>query len=408
MPEFSLPQVAAVALDPEYNVRCSLAVPPPLPWINPPPGSHQVRYELPAGISAEEVQDRLQAHTLSGRTVQAPGDLSGPYGALIEAGRVLRAAGLPLGQEISNALSAFLVRQSAPSPTLVMGILNATPDSFSDGGKWLDPDAAVEHGLRMVEDGAQILDIGGESTRPGAAEIPVEEELRRVLPVVERLRPRTNALLSIDTRKSEVAARCLEAGADWINDVSGLTYDPKVADVVARYPRARLVLMHSLKTPGQERYSTDYDAEGRPQYKDVVADTMRWLRRQGGEAVRRGVAAENLWIDPGFGFGKTFEQNVELLRRLREYTSIGLPVLIGTSRKSSVGRMLGDLPPDQRLEGTAATVAWAIAQGAAAIRVHDVREMARLARVTDILNGGWGERPHAGSPPVFDPGNQSS
>ena len=298
---------------------------------------------------------------------------------------ILNDAGHPLGGELKAALLGFEEALNRPESTRVMGILTVTPDSFSDGGQWLDVDAAVAHALRMVEDGADILDIGGESTRPGAAEVPADEELRRVLPVVERLRGQTKALISIDTRKAAVAGPCLEAGADWINDVSGLTYDPGIADVVARHPQAKLVLMHSRSRPSDERYSTEYDAEGRPVYDDVVADTMRWLRRQIGVAVERGVAPGRIWIDPGFGFGKTFEQNVELLRRLREYTSMGLPVLLGTSRKSSVGKLVGDLPPDQRLEGTAATVAWCIAQGASAVRVHDVREMARVARAADAL-----------------------
>jgi dihydropteroate synthase len=292
-----------------------------------------------------------------------------------------------LGAELNAALEGFGRALCQPRPTLVMGILNVTPDSFSDGGQWLDTDAAVARALEMVEEGAHVIDIGGESTRPGAEEVPDDEELRRVLPVLERLRPLTSATLSIDTRKSAIARAALEAGADWINDVSGLTHDPHVAEAVAAHSEASLVLMHSRSKPSDERYSTEWDEAGKPVYDDVVADTMRWLRRQVLQAVARGVRPEQIWIDPGFGFGKTHEQNVELLRRLREYTSIGCPLLVGTSRKSSVGKLLGDLPPDQRLEGTAATVAWAISQGAACVRVHDVREMARVARVTDVLRG---------------------
>jgi dihydropteroate synthase len=269
-----------------------------------------------------------------------------------------------------------------------MGILNITPDSFSDGGQLLDPGAAAERGLQMLDEGADVLDLGGESTRPGAEEVPAEEELRRVLPVLTRLRGETKAQLSIDTRKAGVARACLEAGADWINDVSGLTFDGALAGVVARFTGCRLALMHSRVRPDREQFSTEYDARGRPVYEDVVADTLRWLRRQAGTALEAGIAPDQLWIDPGFGFGKTFEQNVELLRRLREYTSAGLPVLVGTSRKSSVGRLVGDLPPDQRLEGTAATVAWAIAEGAAAVRVHDVKEMARVAQAAHTLRRG--------------------
>jgi dihydropteroate synthase len=290
-----------------------------------------------------------------------------------------------LGEALGAALAAFRVRLEEPPATRVMGIVNVTPDSFSDGGQFADADAAVRHGLAMAEAGAQILDIGGESTRPGAVEVPADEELARVLPVVKALRGRTEATLSIDTRKAAVAEACLEAGADWINDVSGLSSEPALAEVVARYPEAHLVLMHSRKKPEGESFSTEYDAEGKPIYEDVVADTCRWLRRQCALAVERGVAPERLWIDPGFGFGKTPDQNVELLRRLREYTAVGPPVLVGTSRKSTVGRLLGDLPADQRLEGNLATVAAAVLNGAAAVRVHDVREMARVVRVADAL-----------------------
>lgn len=311
--------------------------------------------------------------------------VSGSPARLVAVSAAMQAAGLTLGMELEAALRGFEAGLNHPPRTLIMGILNVTPDSFSDGGQWSDPVAAVDRGLRMLAEGADVLDIGGESTRPGAAEIPADEELRRVLPVVRELRAQTGAPLSIDTRKAAVARPCLDAGADWINDVSGLRHDPELARAAAEKPGTRLVLMHSRARPDEDRYSTEYDATGHPVYEDVVADTMRWLRRQLRVALDAGVAAEGLWIDPGFGFGKTPDQNVELLRRLREYTSIGLPVLVGTSRKSTVGRLLGDLPPDQRLEGTAATVTWAIGQGAAGVRVHDVREMARVARVADAL-----------------------
>jgi dihydropteroate synthase len=259
-----------------------------------------------------------------------------------------------------------------------MGILNVTRDSFSDGGEYLDPGAAEARALAMVEEGADILDIGGESTRPGAAAVPAEEELRRVLPVVERLAGRVQAEISVDTTKAAVARACLEAGAAILNDVSGLTFEPELAQVAARHG-ATLVLMHIRGTPSTMQQD--------PQYEDVVAETMRFLRRQRQVALEAGVAPERVWIDPGFGFGKTAEHNLEILRRLREYTSIGASILIGTSRKSTIGRVLGDLPPDQRLEGTAATVAVAIASGARIIRVHDVREMARVARMTDAVVG---------------------
>ena len=287
-------------------------------------------------------------------------------------------------QELGHAWGAYHTHREDPPRPLVMGVLNVTPDSFSDGGQWIDADRAVERGLAMIEEGADVLDIGGESTRPGAAEVPAEEELRRILPVVTKLRAAATVPLSIDTRKAAVARPCLDAGADWINDVSGLTFDPALADLAAARRDVKLVLMHSRAKPAEEVYSTEWGASG-PRYADVVADTLAWLRRQACLALERGVRPEQLWMDPGFGFGKTYEQNLDLLRRLREYTSAGLPVLIGTSRKSSVGRMVGDLPPDQRLEGTAATVAWAVEHGAAAVRVHEVREMSRVVRATHAL-----------------------
>lgn len=290
-----------------------------------------------------------------------------------------------IAEELRAAISAFSSQLYEPSRTLVMGILNVTPDSFSDGGRWLDPERAVQHALQMIADGADVVDVGGESSRPGAEDVDDEEELRRVLPVIERLRQETGALISIDTRKASVARACLDAGADWVNDVTGLDHDPAVADAVAAFPNAKLVLMHSRAKPASEQFSTDYAVDDRPAYEDVVADTLRWLRVQAGVALQRGVSAGQLWIDPGFGFGKTYEQNLDLLRRLREYTAAGLPILVGTSRKSSVGKLTGGLPPEERLEGSLATVAVAVAQGASAVRVHDVKPTARLVRAADVL-----------------------
>ncbi|MFN3651666.1 MAG: dihydropteroate synthase [Armatimonadota bacterium] len=331
------------------------------------------------GEAAESAEVDTARHETRVRISGSPAQLFDLSGSLL-------AGDAPhLGTELRAACSAFEASLYRRERTLVMGILNVTPDSFSDGGQWPSARAAVEGALRMVEEGADIIDIGGESTRPGAEEISVEAELQRVLPVVERLREATNALISIDTRKSAVAEACLEAGADWVNDVSGLTHDPELAYVVAAHPGTTLVLMHSRKRPGAEVYSHQYDPEGRPVYDDVVADTLSWLRAQVGRALEAGIPAESLWLDPGFGFGKTPPQNIELLRRLREYTAAGLPILVGTSRKSTIGHLLGGLPASDRLEGTAATVSHSIAAGAAAVRVHDVREMARVARVADAL-----------------------
>jgi dihydropteroate synthase len=286
---------------------------------------------------------------------------------------------------LSSALTGYERARNDLQPTRIMGILNTTPDSFSDGGLFFDPSLAEERAITMVEEGAQILDIGGESTRPGAEAVSAEEELRRVLPVVRRLAGRVPARISVDTTKVEVARACLDSGATIINDVSGLTFEPELGQVVA-HAGATLVLMHMKGTPRTMQQG--------PRYDDVVADTMRFLRRQIRVAWEAGVPEDRIWIDPGFGFGKTVAHNLEILRRLREYTSIGASILIGTSRKSTLGQVLGGLPPDQRLEGTAATVAVAIMNGAGIVRVHDVREMARVARMTDAIVGRGRQVPH--------------
>ena len=385
----------SLALQPDLNVRVfpagSIAsLRAAARWAELPraeeTGARNVLLEAPGPALAAALTDAVQRSEVDAWRHEARFWLSGSRAHLFDlAGMLLGGDAARVGAELRAALSAHEAARRPAEAALVMGILNVTPDSFSDGGRWLDPAAAVDRALEMVGQGAGVIDVGGESTRPGAREIPVEEELRRVLPVVEALREVTNALISIDTRKAGVAQACLDAGADWVNDVSGLRHDPGLAGVVAARPGTRLVLMHSLRPPGEDRYSTEYDPEGRPAYEDVVSDTLRWLRRQALIAAEAGVPPDALWIDPGFGFGKTYEQNLDLLRRVGEYTSAGLPVLVGTSRKSSVGKMVGDLPPEERLEGTAATVAWAVAAGAAAVRVHDVREIARVVRAIDTL-----------------------
>jgi dihydropteroate synthase len=291
-----------------------------------------------------------------------------------------------LADALEVALGGYFKALADESPTRVVGILNVTPDSFSDGSRYLDAAAALARAREMVAEGADWIDVGGESTRPGSEPVPAGEELRRVLPVFEAMGRTPEVTLSIDTTKAAVAERCLAAGATIVNDVSGLTFDPRMAEVVAA-AGAGLVLMHIRGTPRTMQVD--------PVYDDVVADTLRFLRRRVAVAVAAGVTAGGIWIDPGFGFGKTVAHNLELLRRLREYTSSGLPIFIGTSRKSALGRLLarGDEPipaPEQRLEATAATVAIAIAHGARAVRVHDVREMARVARVTDAILGRGG------------------
>lgn len=261
--------------------------------------------------------------------------------------------------------------------TLVMGILNVTPDSFSDGGRYLDVDAAVAHAREMIADGADLLDIGGESTRPQHTPVGVDEELHRVLPVLERLAPGCPVPISIDTTKATVARRALAAGATIINDQWGLQRDPQMAGVAAEYNAPVIVMQNQSGT----------------HYTELMADIIAFLRRSISIAESAGVSAERVIVDPGIGFGKTPVQNLETLRRLGELRVLERPILIGTSRKSTIGKVLGGLPPDQRAEGTAATVALGIAAGADIVRVHDVREMARVARMADAIvrpgRGGW-------------------
>ncbi|HNR31491.1 MAG TPA: dihydropteroate synthase [Candidatus Hydrogenedentes bacterium] len=261
--------------------------------------------------------------------------------------------------------------------TLIMGILNATPDSFYDGGRIRGPEQAYDLAVRMCADGADWLDVGGESSRPGAAPIDQDEELRRVLPVFEALRG-LPARLSVDTRRAETARRALASGAGMVNDVTALRDDPDMAAVVAE-SGCLCVLMHMRGDP--------MTMQAAPQYNDVVDDICAFFEERIEAAARAGVRDEQLWLDPGFGFGKTPAHNLELLRRLRAFKRFGRPVLIGTSNKSTIGAVLG-VPVEERMEGTAATVTAAIMNGADAIRVHDVRAMARVARMTDAILAG--------------------
>ena len=257
----------------------------------------------------------------------------------------------------------------------LMGVVNVTPDSFSDGGLWFDASAAIARGIDMVVEGAAFLDVGGESTRPGAAPVSEDEELRRVLPVVEGLRAAVDVPISIDTRKAGVARRAVSAGASMVNDTIGEPTDRSL-DAVAAESGAAVVVMHSRGTPATMRELTQYD--------DVTHAVAAWLERRIEELVSAGVGADAIVVDPGFGFAKTPGQNLELLRRLDEIVAIGHPVLVGTSRKSFIGAVL-DAPVDERLEGTAATVAWAVAHRADIVRVHDVRPMERVVRMTEAI-----------------------
>ena len=260
-----------------------------------------------------------------------------------------------------------------------MGVVNVTPDSFSDGGRYIAPAAAVEHGLRQFEDGAHVVDVGGESTRPGgAARVSAAEEIARVVPVLRGLREAGGGLLSIDTTRAEVAREALDAGADLVNDVSGFRFDPALAELVARRG-VPAVVMHLRGT-----FDTMH---ARPHYDDVVAEVADELRARMAEARRAGVADAQLIADPGIGFAKEAGHSLEVLRRLPELAALDRPLLLGPSRKSFIGRVL-DLPVGERLMGTAAAVAACVLGGAHVVRVHDVREMAQVARLCDAVLGG--------------------
>ncbi len=249
-----------------------------------------------------------------------------------------------------------------------MGVLNLTPDSFSGDGLGQDVEAAMAQARRLVKEGADILDVGGESTRPESSPTAVEEELRRVIPVIERLVAEISVPVSIDTCKSEVARHALDAGARMINDVWGLRRDPELAQVAAEAGVPIVIVANQRETT----------------YKEIVPEVIDSLRKGMKLAMDAGVAWENIVVDPGIGFGKTLEGNLELIRRLGELRALERPILLGTSRKSMIGLVL-DLPVDQRLEGTAATVALGIANGADMVRVHDVLPMVRVSRMTDAI-----------------------
>lgn len=272
-----------------------------------------------------------------------------------------------------------MLRLDSGARACVMGILNVTPDSFSDGGRFFDRARAVKRALAMIGEGADIIDVGGESTRPGAGETGTGEELARVIPVILAIAKRTDTPISIDTRKAEVAEEALKAGACIVNDVSGLNHDKNMAGVVAR-GGAWLIIMHMRGTPGSMQL--------RPRYKDVVKDIMRDLRLSINRAKAAGVADDKIIIDPGIGFGKTPEHNLEILNRLEEFKALKRPICIGTSRKSFIGKALGVKDPDERLTGTIATCVIAMMKGVEMVRVHDVKEASQAARmVHSVLKG---------------------
>lgn len=259
--------------------------------------------------------------------------------------------------------------------TLIMGIVNVTPDSFSDGARFLDATAAVDHALQMVEEGADLLDVGGESTRPGAQPVTAVDEARRVLPVIEKIAAASDVPVSIDTTKAEVAREALAAGAAIVNDVTGLHGDPALARAAAEFS-APVVAMHIKGTPRAMQKN--------PAYKDLIAEITDYLRESIAIAEQNGVPAEQMIVDPGIGFGKTVRHNLEIMARLREFAKLDRPILIGTSRKSTIGKITGK-PVDQRLFGTAATIALCIANGAHIVRVHDVAEAVDVVKMADAI-----------------------
>ncbi len=307
-----------------------------------------------------------------------------------------------IAQEVEEALKNYQRANLKPmqignrtfvwgARTYIMGIINVTPDSFSGDGLAGNVEEAVAQAIRFVEEGADILDIGGESTRPGSQPISEEEELSRVMPVLKRLVKEVDVPISIDTYKARVAREAIEAGASMVNDVWGLRMDPDMAKVVAEYD-VPVVVMHNRSNPKnavqEARLGGRYVGI---EYQDLMADIVRELEYSIGLALDAGVDFEKIIVDPGIGFGKTVEQNLEILRRLGELKVLGRPILLGTSRKSVIGYVL-NLPPNERVEGTAATVALGIAAGADIVRVHDVKAMARVAKMADaIVRGAFRE-----------------
>ncbi len=261
------------------------------------------------------------------------------------------------------------------SGTHIMGVLNVTPDSFSDGGKFFKSDDAVRQGMEMIGEGADMIDVGGESTRPGSDPLPTEEELSRVIPVIEALSKKTDVPVSIDTYKAEVARRALDAGAQMINDISALRFDPKMKEVASKY-KVPIVLMHIKGTPKEMQKD--------PYYDDVIVEITEYLRQSIKMAEDVGIDREKIIIDPGIGFGKRLQDNLNILKNLKKFSILGCPILIGCSRKSFIGKIL-DLPAEERLEGSLAALAVAVMNGANIVRVHDVKESERVVSLVDAI-----------------------
>lgn len=257
----------------------------------------------------------------------------------------------------------------------IMGVLNLTPDSFFDGRMFLEPEAAVQHAFQMEAEGADIIDLGGESTRPGAQAVPLKEEFRRVLPVLKRLSGRLKVPISIDTYKSEVAERCIQCGAEMVNDISGLYFDPRMKEIVARH-QVPVIVMHIKGTPR--------DMQKDPQYRDLIGEILSFFRESISKADAAGVPADKIIIDPGIGFGKSFAHNLDILKGLESFKVLGKPIMVGVSRKSFLGKIL-DLPVDERLEGSIAAALYAVLRGANIVRVHDVAATVRALRTVEAI-----------------------
>tara|TARA_Y100001947_G_C10301345_1_gene287338 strand:- start:365 stop:1204 length:840 start_codon:yes stop_codon:yes gene_type:complete len=268
------------------------------------------------------------------------------------------------------------MREENPA-TLIMGILNVTPDSFSDGGMYYNATQAIEFALQMEEEGADIIDVGGESTRPGAKTVELQKECDRILPVIEGIRTKSDILISIDTYKSEVARQSIATGAGMVNDISGMTFDPNMVDVI-KDSGLPVVIMHIKGTPK--------NMQKNPYYEDLMQELTEYFEERKKFARAKGILDQQIILDPGIGFGKRLQDNFQLLRELKKIVDMGFPVLIGPSKKSFIGLTL-DLPIDQRLEGTAAAVTTGILKGARIVRVHDVKEMKRVALITDSIRG---------------------
>jgi len=268
------------------------------------------------------------------------------------------------------------IREENPA-TLIMGILNVTPDSFSDGGMYYDVTQAIEFALQMAEEGADIIDVGGESTRPGAKTVELQKECDRILPVIEGIRTKSDILISIDTYKSEVARQSIATGAGMVNDISGMTFDPNMVDII-KESGLPVVIMHIKGTPK--------NMQKNPYYEDLMQELTEYFEERKKFARAKGILDQQIILDPGIGFGKRLQDNFQLLRELKKIVDMGFPVLIGPSKKSFIGLTL-DLPVDQLLEGTAAAVTTGILKGARIVRVHDVKEMKRVALITDEIRG---------------------